>query len=92
AVTTITRWTYTLRPSLVLKELYVRESARKSGVGRELMAAVMREATSIDAHRVVWSVLANNHAAQRFYESLGARHDPAWQNWRITLGAGPGAG
>ncbi len=36
-------FTYDLRPTLVLKELYVDDAARGLGIGRALMAAVVAE-------------------------------------------------
>ena len=41
AVTYPILWTYTLRPKLVLKELYVVEATRNMGTGKALMEAVI---------------------------------------------------
>ena len=38
-------WTYTLRPKVVLKELFVEEAARNMGAGRAPMAAVISHAS-----------------------------------------------
>ncbi len=56
---------------LALDDLYVRESARNSGVGRRLMAAVAAEAAP-DGLTVTWGVRLDNDAGQRFYRRLGA--------------------
>ena len=83
AVTYLIPWTYDLRPTLVLKELYVDESARGSGLGRALMQAVARQAVALDAPRVNWTVLPDNHPAQAFYRELGAEEDTVWKPWGL---------
>ncbi|MEO1173432.1 MAG: GNAT family N-acetyltransferase [Myxococcota bacterium] len=83
AVTYVVPWTYARAPNLVLKELYVREGARGSGVGRQLMTAVQREAKTLGAFRIVFSVLASNERAKKFYASLGAVYDDHWRNWYL---------
>lgn len=55
-------------------DLYVRDDARRQGVGR----ALMLEAASIcrlrGSRELVWSVYEPNKLAVEFYEGLGARH------------------
>ncbi len=85
AVTYVQPWTYTMRPTLILKELYVVESARGCGVGRELMRAVHFEATVREAFEIRWTVLSGNRSAERFYAALGGRPDNKWQNWHLPL-------
>lgn len=79
-------WTFDLRPTLVLKELFVVEDARGLGVGGGLMAALVAEGIRIGASRVNWTVMADNHAAMAFYDRLGGRPDPKWQPWSLHLG------
>ena len=79
-------WTYTLRPKVVLKELFVAESARNLGAGKALMAAVVSHARSIDAAELIWTVMEGNSAAEGFYLSLGASPDHKWNNWSLNLG------
>ena len=85
AVTYIVPWTYTLRPRLVLKELYVAEQARGTGTGRALMAKVLDRAVALDADTVAWTVMDGNTAAEYFYRSLGGRPDQKWNNWKLCV-------
>ncbi len=85
AVTYPILWTYTLRPKLVLKELYVVEAARGMGVGKALMAAVISLAKSAGAAEVIWTVMSGNAAAEDFYQSLGGSPDRKWINWTLSL-------
>ena len=85
AVTYPIHWTYTLRPKLVLKELFVVEAARNMGVGKALMASVTSHARSIGASEVIWTVMTGNAAAGEFYRSLGGLSDRKWNNWTLNL-------
>lgn len=78
-------WTYTLRPKVVLKELFVVEAARDMGAGKALMAAVISHAESIGAAELNWTVMTGNSAAERCYRSLGASPDRKWNNWALSL-------
>ena len=78
-------WTYTLRPKIVLKELFVEEAVRKAGVGRALMEAVVSHAKSVDAAEVIWTVMEGNGRAEGFYRSVGASADRKWHNWALRL-------
>ncbi len=83
AVTYMIPWTYDLRPTVVLKELFVAESARHRGVGRALMTKVAHRAVEQGAARLQWTVLPSNGDAQGFYRGLGARPDRDWQPWQL---------
>lgn len=74
-------YTYDLRPTLVLKELYVDDAARGLGIGHALMAAVMAEGKAQGCARLKWDVLPGNLRAQAFYRSLGGAPDRQWQAW-----------
>lgn len=56
-----------------LKELYVRDTHRGSGVGEALMAWVARYALEHRCCRIDWPVKASNARGIAFYERLGAR-------------------
>lgn len=76
-------YTYDLTPDLVLKELYVRESARGFGAGKALIEQVRIEAVAAGCKRIKWLVLASNDRAKAFYQSLGGRRDDQWELWSL---------
>jgi ribosomal protein S18 acetylase RimI-like enzyme len=78
AVTVSTPFTYDLKPTVTLKELYVREPARSRGVGRALFQAVAAGAIEAGAGRLKWEVLSGNRRAEAFYRSLGGRRVRKW--------------
>ncbi|MEI2296555.1 GNAT family N-acetyltransferase [Ensifer sp. MJa1] len=86
AVHYVIPWTYDLKPTLVLKELFVDETARSSGAGAALVAALKRHAEKIGAPRINWTVLATNEAAKRFYRREGGNHDAIWEPWTMPVG------
>ena len=85
AITYALNWTFSGKPHLVLKELFVAEHARGLGVGDLLMTAVLNQANEIGAFRLQWTVLANNERAKAFYRRFGANHDSQWEDWEIRL-------
>ena len=60
-----------------LNDLYVAPEARRSGLGRGLMAAVAREARARGGGCIWWGVYSANRGARDFYQSLGARDEDA---------------
>ncbi|MFD8149067.1 GNAT family N-acetyltransferase [Streptomyces sp. NPDC059708] len=58
--------------SLYLKELFVREAARRQGVAAALMTAVRSTAAKMGCTRVEWTADTDNPAALAFYQSRGA--------------------
>ncbi len=48
AVTYIIPWTYDLKPTVILKELFIHESARGEGIGKALMKRVASYAVPTD--------------------------------------------
>jgi GNAT superfamily N-acetyltransferase len=77
-------FTFDLRPTLVLKELFVAATDRSRGVGTALMAAVIAYARRRGCGRLRWLVLPGNDAAKRFYERFGGAIDSAWENWVLN--------
>lgn len=78
AVVLTTPYTYDLKPTLTLKELYVEPDSRGCGVGKALMRAVAARATALSAGRLRWDVLPGNDRAEAFYQSLGGRRVENW--------------
>ncbi|WP_178130767.1 GNAT family N-acetyltransferase [Reyranella sp. CPCC 100927] len=60
---------------LYLQDLFVREDARRLGVGRALMAAVAREARQAGCIFFWWTAKQWNTEALAFYRALGATAD-----------------
>jgi GNAT superfamily N-acetyltransferase len=78
-------FTFDLRPTLVLKELYVAADGRSQGVGTALMEAVIAYARMRGCGRLRWLVLPWNDGAKRFYERFGGTIDSAWENWILAM-------
>lgn len=74
------------RPSLYLEDLYVREWARRTGVGRRLMARLAAIALERGWGRIDFLVLDWN-PARGFYRRLGIDHLAPW----LRYGAGEDA-
>jgi ribosomal protein S18 acetylase RimI-like enzyme len=53
--------------------LYILESFHRQGLGRRLLGAAAKQWLSRGGHSLALGVLAENHQARRFYESLGAK-------------------
>ncbi|MBY0572239.1 MAG: GNAT family N-acetyltransferase [Undibacterium sp.] len=85
AVVYLVEFTFDLRPTMHLKELYVCAEQRQTGVGNALMQAVIDFAKSRQCGRLKWDVLPENHRAQAFYRRLQGNEVKDWQAWRIDL-------
>jgi len=68
---------------IYLEDLYVRPSARGTGLGRALLMTLVRIASQRGYGRVEWSVLNWNADAQGFYRSIGAVPMDGWTVWRL---------
>lgn len=71
--------------SLYLKELYVAQAYRRTGIGKQLMAALEEVARAKKCSRFEWGTDTGNEAAQRFYASLGASPTNGKVAYRVTL-------
>jgi len=85
-------FTFDLRPTVVLKELFVADAARGCGYGDGLFNAVVQYSRSINARLLRWQVLAGNEAAKRFYRQRGGCEDVRWESWLRDLDQGRLAG
>lgn len=62
---------------LWLLDLFVRESARRQGIGQALLAAAARETLARGGTSLLWGVLSDNAEARAFYAGIGARDEDA---------------
>ncbi|HMQ02294.1 MAG TPA: GNAT family N-acetyltransferase [Pyrinomonadaceae bacterium] len=56
-----------------LHDIYVEESFRKRGAGRELMQAAITSAAKLGGSKLLLSTASRNDAGRRFFESFGFR-------------------
>lgn len=61
-----------------IKRLFVRETARGQGLGRQLTAAVIAHAETLGYTRIKLDTLSKMHSARRMYESFGFRETEAY--------------
>jgi len=87
AVWLITPFTYDLRPTVTLKELYVAPQQRGNGTARALLDRLREEAQHIGAGRIQWLVLPSNDAAKRLYKGFGGDIDRYWEHWQAPMPA-----
>ena len=66
-----------------LEDLFVEPSARGSGAGRALIAAVEAASREAGASRLYWTTEENNHTAQRLYDKVAQR--PGFIQYRKVL-------
>lgn len=66
-------WNMLLDAHGALHDVFVLEGARRGGVGRALLTAVLAELTRLGSERVVLSTMVSNEAAQRLFASFGFR-------------------
>lgn len=75
--------TFEGRPGIYLEDLFVRPSARGSGLGKALLSHLAALAVERDCARLEWSVLDWNAPAIGFYQALGARSMDEWTVMRV---------
>nr|WP_152886148.1 GNAT family N-acetyltransferase [Streptomyces adustus] len=71
--------------SIYLKELFVRETARRRGVAGALMDAVVEVGRRTGCSRLEWTADADNPPALAFYEARGAEENPGKVAYRQPL-------
>lgn len=72
-----------LTQSLFLKELYVAQHHRRTGVGRLLMKRVFDLAAETGSSRIEWMTERDNTDAQAFYAGLGAEPNTGKVFYRV---------
>lgn len=87
AVALLVPFTYDLRPTVRLKELYVTAPWRSQDLGRQLLAALAQWALKQGAGRLHWDVLAGNSRAEAFYQRLGGRPVEKWIAYEMNVNA-----
>lgn len=76
--------TFLARKGIYLEDLYVRQTHRGKGYGRQLIVAVAQLAVERGCGRFEWSVLDWNDNAIKFYEGMGADVMPDWRICRVA--------
>ena len=76
--------TFLCKKGLYLEDLYVKQSRRGKGYGKQMLVALARLAVERDCGRFEWSVLDWNSNAIKLYEGLGASLLPDWRICRVT--------
>jgi ribosomal protein S18 acetylase RimI-like enzyme len=66
-------WNLLIDQHGVVHDLYVDESARQSGVGGQLLDAMLSELTALGAPRIVLYTMVKNESAQRLFRARGFR-------------------
>ena len=79
----VTFSTWKGRPGLWLEDLFVRPSARGSGLGKALLQELARVCVARGYARFEWWVLDWNAPAIGFYRSLGAVPQDEWTTFRV---------
>ena len=76
--------TWTGRNGIYLEDLFVRETERRHGYGRALLAALAELCVARGYGRFEWSVLDWNEPALGFYRSIGAVGMDEWTVQRLA--------
>ncbi len=79
----VTFSTWKGRPGLWLEDLFVRPSARGTGLGRALLQTLAAVCVDRGYPRFEWWVLDWNAPAIGFYRSLGATPQDEWTTFRV---------
>ena len=79
--------TFLTRKGLYLEDLYVKQSCRGKGYGRQMLVKLAQLAVERQCGRFEWSVLEWNTAAIDFYQGMGAELLPDWRICRVAGGA-----
>jgi GNAT superfamily N-acetyltransferase len=76
--------TFLTKKGLYLEDLYVKQSQRGKGYGKQMLVALARIAVERHCGRFEWSVLDWNAPAIAFYQGVGADVMPEWRICRVA--------
>ena len=76
--------TFLTRKGLYLEDLYVKQSCRGKGYGRQMLVKLAQLALERNCGRFEWSVLEWNTPAIDFYKGMGAELLPDWRICRVA--------
>lgn len=76
--------TRALQKTLTLNDLFVRRSARRQGIARELILATFAWARRHDCVSVDWVTRTSNVGAQQLYDQL-AQRETGWYHYQRQL-------
>ncbi len=79
--------TFEACPALFLEDLFVRPEFRRRGIGKGLLAQLVRYAIDEGANRIDWCVLDWNTPAMDFYDEIGAHAVSDWKVYRLGADA-----
>jgi GNAT superfamily N-acetyltransferase len=69
---------------MFLEDLFVRETFRRRGIGKALLAAVARVAVDEHCYGIHWEVLDWNEKAIELYKQMGATFRDQWRPVLLT--------
>lgn len=76
--------TFLTKKGLYLEDLYVKQTHRGQGFGKQMLQRLAQLALERGCGRFEWSVLDWNAPAIAFYQALGADVMPDWRICRVT--------
>ena len=76
--------TFLTKKGLYLEDLYVKQSCRGKGYGRQMLVTLAQLAVQRNCGRFEWSVLDWNEPAINFYKGMGAELLPEWRICRVA--------
>lgn len=85
AVYLVQAFTFDLRPTVTLKELFVTIGYRRKGVAATLLHHLKHESIQLGAGRIGWLVLPSNDGAKALYRRFGGAPDRDWEHWQLEL-------
>jgi GNAT superfamily N-acetyltransferase len=75
--------TFSGKRVLCLEDIFIRPEHQGRGIGGRAMHLLASEAKQRGCAGMLWEVKAGNDGAERFYQRLGATHDPSILSYEI---------